>query len=156
MKIFAMIMGFVPICLISCQTKDGYADAEKEIRDMLQQERKAHFDRDVELFVSEFAVGMTSVNKGVVSSPTKEENMQRIGKYFGRVEFVKWDDVADPIIRFSDDASLAYAIVQKQVIVSYADSLGKKMTESKDYAWATIYRKLNGKWLVECNVSTNK
>ena len=156
MKTFVLILCIVPICILSCQVNYGHVEAEKEILGLLQQEKKAHFDRDVELFVSEFAEGMISVNKGVVSYPTQEENTQRIQKYFERVEFVKWDDVADPIIRFSDDASLAYAIVQKQVIVTYPDSLGNKITETKDYAWTSIYRKLNGKWMVECNVSTNK
>ena len=54
------------------------------------------------------------------------------------------------------NASLAYAIVQKQVILSYADSPGKKLIDTTDYAWATIYRKKVGEWKAECNVSTNK
>ncbi len=97
-------------------------DKQKEteaITALFQQERKAHFDRNMELFLSEFADSMLSVNKGKVSVTTPEENRERIGKYFGRVEFVKWDDVAEPVIRFSDDASLCYAIIQKQVILSW-------------------------------------
>ena len=151
-SLFCLIASFA----YSCSNK---ADLEKEktaIRNLLQQERKAHFDRDVELFVSEFADSMISVNKGVVKIPSKEENKERIGKYFGSVQFIKWDDVAEPIIRFSGDGTLAYAVVQKQVIVSYPDSFGNNFADTADYAWVSVYRKQKGEWKVEANVSTNK
>lgn len=130
--------------------------AQQEIIALLQQERKAHFDRNVELFMSEFADSMISVSKGIITVPSSEQNKQRIGKYFGSVEFIKWDDMTEPIIRFSDDGSLAYAVIQKQVILSYPDSLGKKFIDTTDYAWVSIYRKQKGEWKVECNVSTNR
>ena len=71
-------------------------------------------------------------------------------------EFIKWDDVAEPVIQFSDDGTLAYAIIQKLVILSYPDSSGKKFIDTTNYAWASIYRKQKGEWKVECNISTNK
>jgi hypothetical protein len=123
---------------------------------MLQTERKAHFDRNADLFVSEFDDNMISVNKGEVSINTKRVHKERIGKYFGRIQFIKWDDTAEPVIRFSDDGSLAYAIIQKDVIITYADSTGKALIDTTHYAWSSIYRKRKGVWKVECNISTNK
>ena len=142
--------------LVACNTT---ADLEKErntILTMLRTERKAHFDRNVELFISEFADSMISVNRGVVTAPTKETHKERIGKYFGSVQFIKWDDTAEPVIRFSDDGSLAYAIIQKDVILTYPDSMGKPLYDTMHYAWSSIYRKYNEEWKVECNISTNK
>ena len=81
-----------------------------------------------------------------------EQNKKRIEPYFSSVEFIKWDDVAEPVIRFSDDGTLAYAIIQKQVIVSYPDSAGKKFIDTTNYAWASIYRKQKGEWKVECGM----
>ena len=141
---------------VACNSKPDLEKEKETILSMLQTERKAHFDRNVELFMSEFADSMLSVNKGVVSAPTSDEHKQRIGKYFGSVQFIKWDDTAEPIIRFSDDASLAYAIVQKDVILTYPDTTGKTFYDTTHYAWSSIYRKQNGEWKVECNVSTNK
>jgi hypothetical protein len=140
----------------ACSAKPDLAKEEKAIRALLQQERKAHFERDTDLFVSEFADSMINVSKGKLNRSSIEENKKRIGKYFGSVTFIKWDDVADPVIRFADDASLAYAIVQKQVILSYPDSTGATFTDTTDYAWVSIYRKQSGVWKVETNVSTNK
>ena len=134
-------------------------DREKrkgEILALLQQERKAHFDRDVSLFISEFADSMISVNRGMVLKATPEERSTRIQGYFNSVEFIKWDDVQPPQIRFSDDGSLAYAIVQKQVILLRTDSLNNKTPDTTDYAWVSIYRKTGNGWKVECNASTNK
>lgn len=119
MKVYSLVISTLAFILfMSCSAKTNLAKEETAIRNLLQQERKAHFDRNVELFISEFADSMINVNKGMVRTPTKEEHKVRIGKYFGSVEFIKWDDVAEPIIRFSDDGSLAYTIIQKQVILS--------------------------------------
>jgi hypothetical protein len=152
--------GFLLTAIVFCNCHSSKSfDKQKEtqaITALLQQERKAHFDRNVDLFTSEFADSMLSVNKGKVSVSTPEENKERIKKYFGRVEFIKWDDAAKPIIRFSDDGSLCYAIIQKQVILSAIDSLGRKLLDTTDFAWASVYRKQKGEWKVECNVSTNK
>lgn len=146
------------IFLCGCHAGEGF-NKQKEtevVTTLLQQERKAHFEKNADLFLSEFADRMLSVNKGKVSVATEAENRERIVQYFSRVEFVKWDDVAEPVIRFSDDGSLCYAIVQKQVILSSLDSLGKKKLDTTDYAWASIYRKQKDEWKVECNVTTNK
>ena len=144
------------VLFVSCITKPGLEKEKQTILSMLQTERKAHFDRNVELFVSEFADSMISVNKGIVSIPTKEQHKERIGKYFGAVQFIKWDDTAEPIIRFSGDGSLAYAIIQKDVILTYPDSTGKAYYDTTHYAWSSIYRKYHGEWKIECNISTNK
>lgn len=142
--------------LSACNSKPDLAKEKQTILSMLQTERKAHFDRNVDLFMSEFAEGMISVSRGEVTTATKEANKERIGKYFSSVQFIKWDDTAEPVIRFSDDGSLAYAIVQKDVIVTYPDSIGTIINDTAHYAWSSIYRKQNGQWKVECNISTNK
>jgi len=145
------------LCLTAgCNSKADLDQERKTILAMLQRERIAHFDRNVELFISEFADNMISVNKGIVSVPSKEEHNERISKYFGGVQFIKWDDTAEPIIRFSGDGSLAYAIIQKDVIITYPDSTGKTYYDTTHYAWSSIYRKYDGEWKVECNISTNK
>lgn len=87
---------------------------------------------------------------------TKNENEKRIEKYFSSVNFIKWDDVAEPLIRFSSDGLMAYAIVQKQVVLSYPDSMGKSFVDTTNYAWISIYRKEKGQWKIETNISTNK
>ena len=76
--------------------------------------------------------------------------------YFDSVQFLKWDDVAAPKISFSEDGTMAYAIVQKQVVLLIKDSLEKQSRDTTDFAWVSIYRKTKNGWKVECNASTNK
>lgn len=159
MNLKTLLQLFILVIIFHACTDNNGFDRQKEtdaIKSLLQQERKAHFDRNTEMFMSEFADSMISVNKGKVSKATAEENKKRIGSYFGSVRFIKWDDVAEPIIRLADDGSLAYAIVQKQVILSRVDSIGKSFIDTTDYAWVSVYRKHKGEWKVECNASTNK
>ena len=156
MKTYITLILTSALCFIACKQKPDLGKEETAIRNLLQQERKAHFNRDVELFLSEFSDSMIQVTKGVASSPGIEQLKKRFGNYFNSVQFIKWDDVAEPVIRFSDDATLAYAIIQKQVIVTYPDAFGNNFIDTADYAWASIYRKQKGEWKVEANISTNK
>ena len=153
---YRSILFITIIALSACTAGFDREKRKGEILALLQQERKAHFDRDVSLFISEFADSMISVNRGLVLTATPKERRARIQGYFNSVEFVKWDDVHPPQIRFSDDGSLAYAIVQKQVILLRTDSLNNKITDTSDYAWVSIYRRTGTGWKVECNASTNK
>lgn len=128
-------------------------DEERKIRALLKQEQTAHLTKDVNLFTSGFADGMIGVNRGQVTRHSEAQYKERFTQYFNAVEFIKWEDVADPIIRFSDDQSLAYAIIQKQVIVRSKDT---NQTDTTDFAWISVFRKQDGEWKTECNVSTNK
>ena len=69
---------------------------------------------------------------------------------------MKWDDVVPPEIRFSNDGSLAYPIVQKLVVLSLKDNLQESTLDTTEFAWVSIYRQVRGKWSGELNISTNK
>lgn len=156
MKKLFLVVSVAGVLLVACKQQADRGADEKQIRTMLANERKAHFDRDVELFVKEFSDSMLSVNKGNIKYTPPDTMRKSIGKYFGTVQFIKWDDTTPPVIRFSNDGSLAYALVQKEVIVNYPDSAGKMITDTTYYAWASVYRKEKGEWKIEANISTNK
>lgn len=144
------------LCISSCSKSIDLAHEKKVIAELLEQERKAHFANDVDLFISEFADTTISIRNGVVRSQTTSEARKRIEPYFNSVEFIHWDDVVPPIIDISDDGSLAYAIVQKNVVLTYNDTLGVPLIDTTNYAWITIYKKLAGEWKMVCNASTEK
>lgn len=156
MQIHKPVVIAIAIFFISCREKPDLAKEEAAIRQLLQQERKAHFDRNVDLFINEFSENMLSVNRGVVMTASPKERRDRIQNYFNNVKFIRWDDVVAPIIRFSDDGSLAYAVIQKEVIVNRKDSVGRSFPDSSYFAWVSVYRKEKGEWKVEANISTNK
>ena len=57
---------FILLFIFCSPARINFAEEEQKILWLLQQERKAHFEKNVDLFVAEFADSMVSVNKGKV------------------------------------------------------------------------------------------
>lgn len=123
------------------------------IKNILETERQAHFERNVEMLLSNGTDSLLNVSHGSVSYPSAEKSRQRFQEYFNSVEFIRWDDMREPIFNFSNDSSLAAVTVQKLVI------LREKATNKIDttqFAWTAVYRKINGEWKMTVMTSTNK
>jgi hypothetical protein len=119
-------------------------------------QREYHFNKDSIAFANQLSENFISVNKGKITTPSKSETRSRYHGYFSAVEFVKWDDVSEPIIRFSDDGSLAYTIVDKIVTITYKDSLGNSVQGETHFAWTAIYKKYHDQWKIDCVTSTER
>ncbi len=144
------------VFLFSCSSDFDEERERQAILDLHEAQRDYHFQKKAEEFAGLMSEHFLSVSGGRVSRPTYEENVKRFGGYFNSVEFVKWDDVQPPMIRFSDDGSLAYTVVEKQVIVTYPDEKGGMFTDTTDFAWVTIYKKYKDGWKIDGVASTNK
>ena len=146
------------ILSIGCQEKLSKFDktaATEEILRLHNAQRDYHFGKDSIAFANQMAENFISVNRGVISKPTIQDNISRYHGYFSAVEFIQWDDMRDPIIRFSDDGSMAYTIVEKKVKLNYTDPDGNTSVDSTHFAWTTIYSMKEGEWKIENVTSTN-
>ena len=146
-----------------CKQKDqsssrvnSAVSASAEILKLHQLQRDYHFNKNVNDFVGILSDDYINVSEGVINHPTTEANTARFTSYFSSVDFQKWDDIEPPIIRFSEDSTLAYTIVHKQVELTTKDSTGTEVKESVEYAWLAIYRRVGDGWKIECAVSTDK
>ncbi|MEO1052277.1 MAG: nuclear transport factor 2 family protein [Bacteroidota bacterium] len=151
-----MLMAFT---LSSCETTSStfdYEQAKAEIYALHQAQRDFHFEKDSVAFANLLSPDFISVNRGSINHPTYQETLARNHRYFSSVRFLKWDDMAEPIIRFSNDGSLAYTIVDKQVEVASYDDLGEEVISQTHFAWMAIYRKTDQGWKIESVVSTNE
>jgi len=146
------------IFLASCFPQNSSIDFEQAKEEILQlhhAQRKYHFEKDSIAFAQQLSDQHISVNRGQVSTPTQAEHIQRFHGYFESVDFQKWDDVAAPIIRFSEDGKMAYTIVEKEVVVNYEED--SKLIESiTNFAWVAIYKKYEEGWKIDCVASTNQ
>lgn len=100
---------FLAILISSCNNETQF-DITKEKQAILKihnEQREIHFKKDSIAFANQLSNNFISVNRGKITTSTKKENITRYNSYFSSVEFVKWDDVSEPIIRFSDDGSIA-------------------------------------------------
>ena len=152
----SILLSLFLLTLVCCSKQVDIKKDREDLVRLLAQERKAHFDKDIDLFISSFADTVVSVYGGEVDLNTPEDNKARFGPYFKSVEFIKWDDIEAPRIDISEDGSMAYAAIKKQIVLTYPDTLGNPLIDSAQYAWVSIYRKIDGTWKVVCNASTSK
>jgi hypothetical protein len=153
MEKFLFVLIIFTACNSSTNTFDKTVETEK-ILALHHEQRKVHFEKMAEEFTEMMSDNFISVNRGKVTTPSKEENLKRFSGYFNSVEFIKWDDVKPPVIRFSDDGSMAYTIVEKEVVVAY--EADEKYYESKTmFSWVAIYKKYGEEWKIDAVASTN-
>jgi hypothetical protein len=148
------ILFFALLTSIAC-TKTSILEERDKILTLHKAQRDYHFKKDSIAFVNQLSENFISINKGRISTPKREETLSRYHSYFSSVEFLKWDDAEEPIIRFSDDGSLAYTIVDKIVVVTYNDG-ENRVQEETHFAWTAIYKKYGEEWKIDCVTSTNE
>ncbi len=147
------------ILLVSSCTAENQFDEKKETNEILKLhnlQRDYHFNRDSIAFANQLSDNFISVNKGKITRPSRQETISRYHSYFSSVEFIKWDDVTEPIIIFSEDGSIAYTIVDKIVQTTYENESGNKESGETHFAWTAIYKKYKDGWKVDCVTSTQK
>lgn len=145
--------------LIGCQPRIAPFDreaAEAEILALHRQQQAFHFDKDAAAFASQLSERYISVNEGEIDQPGREESLARISEYFERTTFEAWEDLSPPIVRFSDDGSLAYTLVNKEVIAHFSDEQGRQVKERTVFAWVAIYKKYGDTWKIDCVASTHQ
>ena len=146
------------ITCLSCENKPSF-DLEKEKEEILKLhhiQRDYHFNKDSIAFANQLSENFISVNRGEITFPKPEETIKRYNGYFSSVEFVRWDDMSKPIVKFSDDGSLAFTIVDKIVEVTYKNENGHTENSATRFAWTAIYKKYDNEWKIDCVTSTQK
>ncbi len=130
--------------------------AIRELLQLQQQARAAHFGKDARLLVSTFADDFINIRNGKITRPARDESIDRLQAYFDRSEFLEWDDISPPIVRVAQDATMAYVIVHKRVRLKAKNEQGATEEQTTIFAWMETYEKQNGKWVLMAVVSTNE
>lgn len=133
------------------------ANLEKEKAELLRlhkSSREAHFQTDVELLLANSPEEMISVSRGKINRPGKADTRRMFAEYFRGAKYYEWDDVEEPIIRVSEDASMAWMITRIRVRRVQKDAAGAEREEKFVYAGITTYEKRGGRWVRVANVST--
>jgi hypothetical protein len=139
---------------LACKQKTNLLTETNKILSLHHAQKPAHINKDAAGFVNQFSDSMISVSKGKISKATKAEALTKFQSYFNAMDIKTWDDASPPVINFSDDASMAYVIVDKMVI---ATPKGTNRMDTTHFAWVSIYKKNNtNNWQIVCNASTNQ
>ncbi len=130
-------------------------EAREEILALENRQREVHLQKRAVELAAMLAPDHISVNRGRITEPSQAELEERFQGYFGQVEFLRWDDVEPPRIYFSDDGSIAYSILNKDVVVHFLDEAGMVQLRTP-FAWSSIYRRYDGEWKIASVSSTNQ
>lgn len=79
-----------------------------------------------------------------------------LAPYLAETEFSHYEDVAEPIVGFSDDGSIAWSIVQVRVAGDRTGGDGVTRSFDTRWAWMTLYRRDADGWRSIANVSNNR
>lgn len=153
LSVLAAITFFISSC-----GKMPDLEVEKQKLMILHKEQKdAHLHKNAKQFVNLLANNMISINHGKISTTTRDSLLLRFQSYFDKVQIQEWKDVSPPVIDFSVDATMAYMVIDKLIVVTYINEHNELIEESTHFAWVSIFKKQeDGDWKIVCNVSTNE
>lgn len=145
------------IILSSCAPAERKVDLEKEREALLaihKKSREGDFNRNGSQLVDNSVDDFFFVNSGDVNRLTKQQRLQMYERSFDGATYSRWDDLEEPIIRISDDGTLAWMITRLEVARTKKDSTGIEHPEGFVYAGMMTFKKVDGEWVKEANVST--
>lgn len=148
------------LLLLLCSTgiaAQGKVDTEKERAALLEvhrTDRRAHFETDANLLLERFTDEFISVSSGKIERSTRADLKKMFEDYFKNAKYYEWDDLEPPVIRISNDASMAWMIVRTKVRRTQKLASGEEKERAFVYAGIMTYEKQKGRWVRIANVST--
>ena len=139
---------------LTCVNCFALSEEEAELLKMHEQDRRAHFETDVELLLGSSPEVFITVSRGKINRVTKSQEREMFTAYFQNATYYEWDDLEPPIVRVSKDGTMGWIISRVKVRRVQKDSGGKQQEQKFVYAGIMTYEKLLGKWIRSANVST--
>lgn len=156
MKSLSLCLSLILLCFINVPASQKI-DLEKEKAALLEihrTDRRAHFATDANLLLERFTDEFISVSNGKIERSKRDELRRTFEDYFKNAKYYEWDDLEPPVIRISNDASMAWMIARTKVRRVQKLASGEEKERAFVYAGIMTYEKQRGKWVRIANVST--
>ena len=128
--------------------------AEAELLSLHKEERRAHFEHDVNFFLAHVAPQLLDVRDGRVNRMSRDDVREKFAEYFKTAKFSAWDDMEPPIVRVSADGTMGWMIVRVRIAYTENEKAGETTNENTVGAWMSAYEKQNGIWTMTAVTST--
>ena len=138
----------------AAQSKVDLADEVEQLLRIHESDRRAHFESSAKRIMEHATDEFISVSDGRVQRTTRAEDLKFFAEYFKGAKYYEWDDLEPPIVRVSNDASMAWMIVRTRVRRVQTQSGGKATERRFVYAGIMVYEKKGARWVRVANVST--
>ncbi len=147
---------FALVIAAGCSRAPDLERCRREILTLHEELIRAHLDKDAAFLAEPTADDYLSVSRGEVRPMTAPEVEKMLAPYLAETDFSHYDDLAEPIIGFSDDGSIAWSIVQVRVAGTRTTEGGGERDFDTRWAWLTLYRRDGERWRRIVDVSTNR
>jgi len=155
-RILLVIVGVaVLVPTHTCWSADIESGDLSQILALHEKVLQAHRANDVNMLMEDASDDYVLVTSGEVIYPTADERALRFGEYFAITTFDKYEDSIAPVVRVSDDGSLAWLIARVSVSAVQEVS-GQEQALEFISAWIELYEKRDGRWTQTGNVSNFK
>ncbi|PKP32702.1 MAG: hypothetical protein CVU00_11440 [Bacteroidetes bacterium HGW-Bacteroidetes-17] len=157
-KVFILIaLTMTTVFFNGCAKSPDFEAENQKLLAIHRAQKDAHLNKDVKQFVNLFSNPMISIKRGLITTVTQDAALERFKNYFNSVIIKSWDDIAAPVIDFSEDATMAYMVVDKLVVLTYENEENRTIEETTHFAWVSVFKKQeDGEWKIVCNISTNE
>jgi ketosteroid isomerase-like protein len=89
-------------------------------------------------------------NRGVLSSIAREDMRSRFSGLFEKIDYVHYEDIADPVIKVSSSGDIGWAAVNVRARSAVKDG-GQAFDDQ--WSWIMLAEKVDGQWLHAGNAS---
>jgi hypothetical protein len=146
---------FVSACQPAGTVNSAAREAEVEsLRAILESDRQAHLETDAPRLVSNLADTLIDVSRGEIVPELRADVEESFTSYLEDAEYRAWDDVMPPVIRMSDDLSMAWVARKVRVERDAPDGQGGMRRTAFVSAWIATYEKQGGTWKMTAVAST--
>ena len=111
---------------------------------------RGHVELNPDALVRNHADDFVGASRGKINRSTAAQTREFFAKYLDGATYRQYEDIEPPIVKISDDGSMAW--IMSRLRVQRVEKSGKE--GSFVYAGVMIYEKRNGRWMRVANAST--
>lgn len=135
---------------------DHAAIDEAELRSIHASILQAHLDRDPEAWTDLETDTVLVGSRGEVFHADRESRLDMRRSYLGATRFHRYADLRPPIVRVAGDRSIGWVVAEVGIAGVQENAQGGLDSLAGQWAWIETYERVNGRWRMSGNVSTEK
>lgn len=144
-------------CAAACTSGEpAKTSDEQSLLKLHQAGLRAHIESDIDALLATQAENFVLLNRGEISSPSKQRRREFLGPYLARTRFEFYRDTIEPIVKVSRDGSLGWVMAQVQARGSGVTAQGEHQPVEFVVAWIELYERQGHDWISIGNASSFK
>jgi len=147
----------IAACVAACTSEAPPTSAdEQKLLELHQAGLRSHVEGNIDALLATQADNFVLLNRGEISSPSKQQRREFLGPYLAGTTFEFYRDSITPIVKVSRDGSLGWVMAQVQARGSSMTAQGTHQPVEFEVAWIELYERQGRDWISIGNASSFK